>query len=241
MTAAAGADVSGAASVVVTVGTDHHPFDRLISWINDWLGRHPEQAGSFFIQSGAASVKPASAGECFLDGGQLDLLLDGAELIICHGGPGTISDAWSRGLRPVVVPRLRRLGEVVDDHQVDFCAKLAELGRVQLAQSAAELAEILDGFAAGHPPPSPQASSADAQAAVARFAILVDELVSRPRRRLLFSRAGRIRAAPGTDPGTSASPGPQPPGLVPEQPKTWRAVRTPARAGLAAVPKEEQE
>ncbi|HBW18037.1 MAG TPA: glycosyl transferase family 28, partial [Actinobacteria bacterium] len=64
----------------------------------------------------------------------LDQLLDGAELVICHGGPGTISGAWSRGLRPVVVPRLRRLGEVVDDHQVDFCAKLAELGRVQLAR-----------------------------------------------------------------------------------------------------------
>ena len=241
VTAAAGTSVSRTPRVVVTVGTDHHPFDRLISWINDWLGQHPEHADTFFVQSGAASVRPASASEPFLDADLLDQLLDGAELVICHGGPGTISGAWSRGLRPVVVPRLRRLGEVVDDHQVDFCAKLAELGRVQLARSAGELAEFLDSFTAGHRQLALEASSADVQAAIARFADLVDGLVRSPRRRLLSSRAGRIRAVPASAPGLPAGAGSLPPGSVPERPMTWRAIRTPARAALAAVPEQEQE
>jgi UDP-N-acetylglucosamine transferase subunit ALG13 len=200
---------------VVTVGTDHHPFDRLIRWINDWLGHHPEQAGAFFVQSGAAAVSPVSAGDQFLDGDQLDLLLDGAELVICHGGPGTISDAWSRGLRPLVVPRLRRFGEVVDDHQVDFCVKLAALGRVRLAQSVDELAESLDDFVAGRWERPTEVSVADVQAAVARFAVLVDGLVSRPRRRVLPSRARRPAAALDADPGLPADAGILPPGGFP--------------------------
>ncbi|HBW18036.1 MAG TPA: hypothetical protein DEH11_02965, partial [Actinobacteria bacterium] len=72
VTAAAGTSVSRTPRVVVTVGTDHHPFDRLISWINDWLGQHPEHADTFFVQSGAASVRPASASEPFLDADLLD-------------------------------------------------------------------------------------------------------------------------------------------------------------------------
>ncbi len=149
MPAVTGAPGSGgprgdAPGFVVTVGTDHHPFDRLIGWINDWLGQHQALASEFFVQSGSARLRPACAGATFLQAGQLDRLLDGADVIICHGGPGSIADAWQRGRMPIVVPRLRRLGEVVDDHQVDFCRKLADLRRVRLAEDYAVLAGLLD-------------------------------------------------------------------------------------------------
>ena len=53
----------------MTVGTDHHPFDRLIGWTNDWLRAHPEQVPRFFVQSGTASVVPACPGSGFLEPG----------------------------------------------------------------------------------------------------------------------------------------------------------------------------
>ena len=28
--------------VFVTVGTDHHPFDRLVQWVDVWAAAHPE-------------------------------------------------------------------------------------------------------------------------------------------------------------------------------------------------------
>lgn len=223
-----------ATRVVVTVGTDHHQFDRLIRWINAWLEQHPEQVGTFFVQSGAASVRPACAAEPFLDADQLDAVLDRAGVVVCHGGPGSIADAWERGHLPIVVPRLRRYGEVVDDHQVDFCVKLAELGRVRLAQTAGALGEFLEDAAGGTLRAGVGASGADVEAAVMRFAALVDELVSRPRRRLqLHSRAGRVRRGSGTNAGTPTSVDSLPPGDVPD--------RTMNGVGLAGVPKEEQE
>jgi UDP-N-acetylglucosamine transferase subunit ALG13 len=228
--------------VVVTVGTDHHHFDRLIGWINDWLGQYPEQAGAVFVQSGAASVRPACAGERFLDADQLDAVLDGADVVVCHGGPGSIADAWARGHLPIVVPRLRRHGEAVDDHQVDFCVKLAGLGRVRLAWTPTALAEFLNEATRGDLRPRAGDADADVEAAVTRFGTLVDDLVSQPRRRPdLLNRAWRICRRPSPHARTPTTVGSLPPGHVPEQPTNWRASHSPARVGVSELPKEEQE
>ena len=228
--------------VVVTVGTDHHPFDRLISWINDWLGQHPEQTGTFFAQWGTGSVKPVCPGSRFLSTQRLGALLDEARVVVCHGGPGLIADAWARGQVPIAVPRRRRLGEHVDDHQVDFCLKLAQVGRIRLAHTPAVLAKFLDE--AAHDPKHPPISGldADVEATVARFATLVDELVGRPRRRRPLShRGGRKRNGPKTPAGEVAAASGQPAGFVPEQSTIWRASRSAARVGLGRVPEEEHE
>jgi UDP-N-acetylglucosamine transferase subunit ALG13 len=228
--------------IVVTVGTDHHPFDRLISWTNDWLRQHPEHVPWFYVQSGAASVQPDCPGSRFLEAGQLGALLDMADVMLCHGGPGSIADAWERGQVPIVVPRLRRLGEVVDDHQVDFCRKLAGLGRVRLAEEPAGLAELLDEAARDYTRFRTTAPEADVSAAVTRFGDFVDELVSRPRRRLsLTHRARRIRHGPQTGPGAVAAAGPISPGLVPAASVNWHQTGPSARVGLAEKANEEQE
>jgi UDP-N-acetylglucosamine transferase subunit ALG13 len=170
--------------VVVVVGTDHHPFDRLIDWVNGWLVTHPEQVPGFFVQSGSTSVVPACPGSQWLDAKRLDAMLDDADVIVSHGGPASIAAAWSRGLLPIVVPRLSQLGEHIDDHQLDFSLKMAELGRIRLAQTSAEFVGIMT--AATGDPARLRASvpAADVDAAVAQFGELVEELVSRARRRL---------------------------------------------------------
>lgn len=227
--------------IVVTVGTDHHPFNRLIRWINDWLRQHPEHIPAFFVQSGAASVPPACAGSAFLDAGQLEALLDAADVMLCHGGPGSIADAWERGQVPIVVPRLRRLGEAVDDHQVDFCQKLAELGRVRLAEKPAELAALLHEAARDHTRFRTTMAEADVTAAVVRFGELVDELVSRPRHRLLTHRGRQIRRRPGTDTGNTAVVGSILPGPSPAASANWHPGGQSASVSLAGMANEEQE
>jgi len=230
------------ARIVVTVGTDHHPFDRLIGWTNDWLERHPEQTGEVFVQSGSASIIPACPTSRFLPVGHLNALLDAAEVIVCHGGPASIADAWRRGRLPIVVPRLPRLGEHVDDHQVDFCRKVAELGRVRLAQSPADFAGLLNEAARDHSGFRASIPASEADAAVARLAELVEELVSRPRRRLsLIPRARRSRRHPVVGSGGPAAAGNVSPGLIPVASTSWHEHDVPVRASLAGLPNEEQE
>lgn len=213
MTAPPGQERSASAMsrVIVTVGTDHHPFDRLIRWINDWLTAHPEQVPAFFVQSGSTSLVPACNGSRSVGAQRLDAMLDGADVIVCHGGPASITAAWTRGLLPIVVPRLPQLGEHVDDHQVDFSMKLAELGRVWLAQTSAEFSSAM--AAATRDPTCLRVSvpAADVDSAVARFGELIEELVGRPRRRprrlRLIGRGDSNRRDLVPAPGVSAGRG----------------------------------
>jgi hypothetical protein len=52
--------------------------------------------------------------------------LEAADAVVCHGGSGAIRDALALGHRPIVVPRLGRHGEHVDDHQLDLARALGD-------------------------------------------------------------------------------------------------------------------
>lgn len=221
--------------VVVTVGTDHHPFNRIIGWVNDWLAAHPDQVADFFVQSGSASAVPACRAKQSLDSDELEAVLDSADVIVAHGGPATIAAAWARGVRPIVVPRLPGLGEHVDDHQVTFCRKLAELGRISLAQTSAEFSHCLAAArdCAGERTRVP---AADVDAAVSRFGELVDQLVGRPRpRRTLWQRGRAVSHRPASGLVAAAVNTP------PEPSTRWNAQIGHVRADAHEMRNAEQE
>ncbi len=71
-------------------------------------------------------------------------LLQKATAVVSHGGPGTIVSARQYGHVPIVVPRLKRLREHVDDHQAMFSERLLHLGLIEIAWDAAQLAELIE-------------------------------------------------------------------------------------------------
>jgi UDP-N-acetylglucosamine transferase subunit ALG13 len=171
--------------LLVTVGTDHHPFDRLVRWADAWLAGHPGELRCL-MQTGT-STPPTGQAEwrAYLEFDALQAAMASAAAVVCHGGPGTILGARHQGAVPIVVPRQHRLGEHVDDHQVAFSRRLAaEAGGIHLAETEAELHRLLDrvvaepaAFRAG---PEDRATAS----AVREFGRLVDGLVDgRPARR----------------------------------------------------------
>ncbi len=120
--------------VVVTVGTDHHPFDRLMSWVDDLVAGGTLQASQVLVQSGTSRPPTAATVRSALPRADLIALMGDAAVVVGHGGPGTIMDARAVGRRPIVVPRVARLGEHVDDHQVAFTRRLADQGKIILAE-----------------------------------------------------------------------------------------------------------
>ena len=177
--------------VFVTVGTDHHPFDRLCGWSDAWVadGRHPEVP--WFVQSGT-SAPPAAAP--FADYIRYDEMCDymlRAVAVVCHGGPATIMDARRLGRVPIVVPRSADLGEHVDNHQQRFARRMAEMGEIHLAASQDELFELL-GRAVADPSAFELALCADQiAAAVRRFEELVAGLVVPKRKLNGYAKIGR--------------------------------------------------
>lgn len=172
--------------ILVTVGTHHQPFDRLVQ-AADALARAGERV---VVQWGAASHPPRRCeGAAWMSPSELERLADQADVVISHAGPASLFLAWDRGLRPIVVPRRPELGEHVDDHQLRFVTHLAERAWVvHEVEGLAEAVARARGAVRGEP------SGADRGVAFARrFGALADSLVSsaQVRRRGTLSRLAR--------------------------------------------------
>jgi UDP-N-acetylglucosamine transferase subunit ALG13 len=163
-------------TIFVTVGTDHHPFDRLIGWVDSWLATNGSHGVRCFVQSGTGTTPRNAPWTNFLSHEEMLNACRGAMAVVSHGGPGTIMSCRSLGLIPIVVPRRKSLGEHVDDHQVYFARRMAARGEVRLAEQRDELSALLrrviDEPAAFRAPPR----TASVQAAT-RFGVLVDKLL----------------------------------------------------------------
>jgi UDP-N-acetylglucosamine transferase subunit ALG13 len=124
------------ARIAVLLGTDHHPFERLVRWVAD-LSRVGD--AEWFVQHGSTTL-PASLTGCeMLTADALTELLEGADAVVTHGGPGLIMEAREAGHLPIVVPRSPRLHEHVDDHQLRFAEHIATAGLAVVAHTKLEL------------------------------------------------------------------------------------------------------
>ncbi len=179
---------------VVTVGTDHHRFDRLMDWLESWDARNPE-AVRWTVQHGSSRPMRGAHGFAMLPQAELLELLGTADLVVTQGGPGGIMDSRQAGTLPIVVPRLARLHEVVDDHQVAFARQLARNGLLVLAESEAELHVALDRAVADPAGLVAGPTGSDVAQTVARFGEAVSQLLAaKPARR---PRQGLADARPG--------------------------------------------
>jgi UDP-N-acetylglucosamine transferase subunit ALG13 len=125
------------ATVLVLVGTDHHPFDRLVDWADECARRDPESR--WVVQHGSSRAPQYAEAHDFVPHDELVALLAGADAVVCHGGPGTIMDARGLGHVPVCVPRDPALGEHVDGHQQRFATLVDRAGVVVRADSPGAL------------------------------------------------------------------------------------------------------
>lgn len=129
--------------IVVTVGSDSHPFDRLIDWVDEWQDQRGGDV-TLVVQHGQAHPPRHGQARPFIPYEELQQLIAHAAVVACHGGPGTIDECLQAGLRPITVPRSRRFGEAVDDHQVTFAQLLERHQQALLPASAGELADMFD-------------------------------------------------------------------------------------------------
>jgi UDP-N-acetylglucosamine transferase subunit ALG13 len=128
--------------IFVTVGTNEAPFDRLLRAVARLPSVEP-----LVVQTGASAVRPAAA-TCFeqLPFDDLSEYVRRARVVVMHAGVGSVLVALSNGKRPLVLPRLERFGEAVDDHQLTFARRFAEAGLVTLVE---DMDALPDALAAG--------------------------------------------------------------------------------------------
>lgn len=172
--------------IVVSVGTDHHPFPRLLTAVATWAGAngHPE----LWVQHGYSAPVPGAENHAFVARETLLEMIRDARVVVTQVGPGTILDTNSVGRRPIAMPRDPALGEHVDRHQFAFGAAMHSRGAATVVHEEQALKEALDAAwqdgASTHTPvrvsPAPQTARALAER--------IETLVSTPARRFYPAR-----------------------------------------------------
>lgn len=129
--------------VFVTIGTGPL-FDRLLGAVNT-LARSKFFEGRVIAQIGATAVK-YDALETFeaCSAEEMDTYFKSSDLVICHGGSGSLLGALGAGCRVVAMARDPQRGEVYDDHQKQIVGELAERGLIEVAENEDDLADAID-------------------------------------------------------------------------------------------------
>lgn len=188
--------------VAVFVGTDHHPFDRLVSTIDSWVDTVGVET-EVMIQHGTSAPPAHAYGRPLVGHDDVMRLMQEADVVACHGGPATIADARKTGHRPLVMPRDPKRGEHVDSHQMLFATRLARAGLIELAQDEEALLASLNAALRDsrrttrhvHSLPEVPLGGQEIQANVAKIGRLADALLDSapPRRQAVLSALGFLR------------------------------------------------
>lgn len=142
-----GGPVTRQITVVVSAGTYHLPFHRLSEWVQPWADAHPDVR--IVMQHGPGTPVRGAENHEILAYDELLALYATADAIVLQGGAGGIMDMRALGRVPIVVPRVPKDDEVVDDHQLLFTEEMAELGLIHRVTSRDALWARLDEAVAG--------------------------------------------------------------------------------------------
>lgn len=138
--------------ILVTLGTHHQQFERLIDALDAFPG------ADLVVQYGHSSrPRGVREGSAFYPMHELEALMLEADHVIAHGGVGSILLARRLGHQPIVVPRRYHHGEHVDDHQVELTKELERAGAVRAVWNV----DDLDGTVAETPPRGPRRTCAE--------------------------------------------------------------------------------
>ncbi len=125
----------------VTVGNATQGFERLLRAVDALASMNELQVRPVVMQTGhAREFQPRYCeGRPFFQPQEFAELMRAADLIICHGGAGTLLSAIRLGKVPVVMPRRKAYGEHVNDHQCELVDAFGSDGYVVPAREPADL------------------------------------------------------------------------------------------------------
>lgn len=124
--------------ILVTVGTQDQKFTRLFEMVEKLNLENDE----VIIQSGTSKYENSKfIVEPYLE--NYDQILKEADLIICHGGVGTIVSALKLEKKIIAVPRLEKYKEHVNDHQLEIVKEYANKNMILVANDFQELERAL--------------------------------------------------------------------------------------------------
>lgn len=136
--------------IFVTVG-HQMPFDRLIRAVDEWAAI--AKRTDVFAQVGDSPIQPSHVQyQQFMTPDEFRQKMSEASVIVGHAGTGTIIAALQYRKPLLVLPRLAKLGETRNDHQIPTAKYFSEAGFILAAIDEADLISKMDEVERFTPP-----------------------------------------------------------------------------------------
>ena len=129
--------------ILVMLGTQNNSFHRLLEEVEKCIddGTIKEEV---IVQSGYTKYESEKM-KIFdlISKRKLDKLLDEANLIITHGGVGSIISSITRNKKVIAIPRLHEYGEHVNNHQQEIVELFNKKGYIIGINGVEELKDAI--------------------------------------------------------------------------------------------------
>lgn len=130
--------------IFVTLGSQKFQFNRLLQEI-DKLVKSRVITEELFAQTGYSDYIPCNYKyKKFLNRDEFLKLEAKADIVITHGGTGAIIGAVKKGKKVIAVPRLKKYGEHVDNHQIQLINQFKHMNLICGVSDCSELETALE-------------------------------------------------------------------------------------------------
>lgn len=132
--------------ILVLLGTQNNSFLRLLEAIelNIASGVIKDEV---IVQAGFTKFKSKKMKIFkFIGEKELSNLQDRADMIITHGGVGSIVSSLKKGKKVLVVPRLKKYGEHVNNHQLQIARRFGQDGYVKYVINLKNLGKTIESM-----------------------------------------------------------------------------------------------
>lgn len=128
------------------LGTQNNSFERLLKEL-DRLKKNKVIKEKIIVQSGYTKYNSDNMEIFdFIDKDKLEEYQSKADIIITHGGVGSIISSLKKDKKVIAIPRLKKYDEHVNDHQLDIVESFSNNGYIIGIKEVKDLEKAYKGI-----------------------------------------------------------------------------------------------
>ena len=129
--------------IVILLGTQKYSFHRLLEEVQRCIDNGTIKQEVIVQAGGTQFFSKEMKIFTLIEQNELEKLIEKADIIITHGGVGSIVNGVKLHKKVIAVPRLRKYGEHVNDHQIQIVETFSKQGFIKGIKDISELKETL--------------------------------------------------------------------------------------------------
>lgn len=129
--------------IFITLGSQKFQFNRLLIEIDRLVGDGMIK-DEVFAQIGYSDYIPKNYKyKEFFDRNEFKICMEMCDVVITHGGTGAIIGAIKQEKKVIAIPRLKKFGEHVDNHQLQITNQFKEMELIEVVDNIENLYESI--------------------------------------------------------------------------------------------------